>query len=129
MFTRPKHIIYSSDSKAEQKLFICVTVAAEATGAPCAVFGEISPERSGLMRKPRHGASQRFGCTCVQNHSHSWKLTMALWFLPEPGASELLRMCEAVDTDCSWSREVHNTSVRVLGDEGAKIMKGLSEMS
>lgn len=60
MFTRPKHIIYSSDSKPEQKLFICVTVAAEATGAPCAVFGEISPERSGLLGKARHGASRRF---------------------------------------------------------------------
>lgn len=32
VFTRLKHIIYSSDSKAEQILFIWITVAAEVTG-------------------------------------------------------------------------------------------------
>lgn len=58
MFTRPKHIIYISDSKAEQKLFIGVSVAAEATGAPRAVFEETTSARKGLVRWGNQGTEQ-----------------------------------------------------------------------
>lgn len=58
VFTRPKHIIYSSDSKAEQRLFICITVAAEVTGAPCAVSGESASALKGLVWWGNQGTEQ-----------------------------------------------------------------------
>lgn len=104
MFTRPKHIIYSSDSKAEQKLFICITVAAEATGAQCAVC---------LGRPHLPWKVWSDGETKAQSKSVIWLhlcsgsfpqlethlgFTVATWARGFWAASKLLRMCEAMET-------------------------------
>lgn len=83
VFTRPEHIIYGSDSKAERSLFLWMTAAAEETGAwaRCAwrwAFSEAASAPRGLLGvgKLRQGARQWFGCTRVWGHpaARNWVL-------------------------------------------------------
>lgn len=83
VFTRPEHIIYGSDSKAERSLFLWMTAAAEETGAwaRCAwrwAFSEAASAPRGPLGvgKLRQGARQWFGCTRVWGHpaARNWVL-------------------------------------------------------
>lgn len=137
VFTRLKHIIYSSDSKAEQILFIWITVAAEVTG--------IGAWCSGCLVRPHlPWRVWSDGETEAQSKSVVWlhlcpgsflQLGTQLGFISSTwargfqAARRLLGMCEATERDCNWSTEVHSTSSRDLDSESAKVIWGLSEMS